>query len=152
MPSDGLVGQLMPQHKCTTWATNKACHRCTDNTSNTDRQDIRHNGTSPRERELTSCGDQVPVWNEEFIPIMLLEDIRKDLQGKMLFLSGFLAPLVGVHFSVGQVSIIVLVICEQTRIKTGEILLLLHRRHRSVTRNLMALSFVSLLSLSSRCR
>lgn len=83
---------------------------------------------------------------------MLLEDIRKDLQGKMLFLSGFLAPLVGVHFSVGQVSIIVLVICEQTRIKTGEILLLLHRRHRSVTRALMALSFVSLPSLSSRWR
>lgn len=123
MGSDGLGGRVnfLPQHKCTTRATNKARHRCTDNTSNTERQD---NVTSPRERELTSCGDQVPVWNEEFIPIMLLEDIRQDLQSKVLFLSGFLAPLVGVHFGVGQVSVIVLVICTETRIKRAEILLL----------------------------
>ena len=67
--------------------------------------------TSLLERELTSCGDQVPVWYEEFIPIMLLEHVGEDLQGKALLLSGLLAPLVWVHFGVGQVSVVVLVIC-----------------------------------------
>lgn len=71
---------------------------------------------APREkRELTSCRDQVPVWNEEFIPIMLLQDIRQDLQGKALLLSGLLAPLVRVHFGVGQVRIVVLVIWTDKR-------------------------------------
>lgn len=74
-------------------------------------KNIRHNVTSPWERELTSCGDQVPVWNEEFIPIMLLQHVGEDLQGKTLLLPGLLAPLVRVHFGVGQVSVIVLVIC-----------------------------------------
>lgn len=142
----------MHQHKYTTWATNKPCHRSTDNTSNTERQDIRHNVTSPRERELTSCGDQVPVWNEEFIPIMLLEDVGEDLQGKTLLLPGLLAPLVGVHFGVGQVSVIVLVVYKETGTKMGEILLLLHRCHGSVPRALTGPSFALLPSLSSRCR
>lgn len=83
---------------------------------------------------------------------MLLEDIGEDLQGKTLLLPGLLAPLVGVHFSVGQVSVIVLVVCEETGTKTSEILLLLHRRHGSVTKALTALSFALLHSLSSRCR
>lgn len=74
-------------------------------------KNIRHNLTSPWERELTSCGDQVPVWNEEFIPIMLLQHVGEDLQGKTLLLPGLLAPLVRVHFGVGQVSVVVLVIC-----------------------------------------
>ena len=88
--------------------------------SHKEKENIRHNVTSPRERELTSCGYQVPVWNEEFIPIMLLQHVGEDLQGKALFLPGFLAPLVGVHFGVGQVSVVVLVICRHTRGETGQ--------------------------------
>lgn len=42
---------------------------------------------------------------------MLLEHVGEDLQGKALLLSGLLAPLVRVHFGVGQVSVVVLVIC-----------------------------------------
>lgn len=83
---------------------------------------------------------------------MLLEDVGEDLQGKTLLLPGLLAPLVGVHFGVGQVSIIVLVVCEETGTKLGEILLLLHRRHGSVARALKAPSFLLLPALSSRCR
>ena len=62
------------------------------------------------ERKLTSGGDQVPVWNEEFIPKMLFEHVREDLQGKALLLPGLLAPLVGVHLGVGQVGVVVLVV------------------------------------------
>lgn len=42
---------------------------------------------------------------------MLLENIRKDLQGKAFLLSGLLAPLFWLHFSVGQICVIVLVFC-----------------------------------------
>lgn len=83
---------------------------------------------------------------------MLLEDVGEDLQGKTLLFPGLLAPLVRVHFGVGQVSIIVLVVCEETGTKMGEKLLLLHRCHGSVTRALTAPSFALLLSLLSRCR
>jgi len=44
---------------------------------------------------------------------MLLQYVREDLQGKALLLSGLLAPLVRVHFGVGQVSVIVLVVCRR---------------------------------------
>lgn len=44
---------------------------------------------------------------------MLLQHVGEDLQGKALLLSGLLAPLVRVHFGVGQVSVVVLVICRQ---------------------------------------
>lgn len=54
---------------------------------------------------------------------MLLEDVGEDLQGKPLLFPGLLAPLVGVHFGVGEVSVIVLVVCENTGTKMGEILL-----------------------------
>lgn len=74
-------------------------------------RNIRNKPSPAREIELTSCGDQVPVWNEEFIPIMLLQHVGEDLQGKTLLLSGLLAPLVRVHFGVGQVGVVVLVIC-----------------------------------------
>lgn len=62
--------------------------------------------------ELTSSGNQIPVWDEEFIPIMFLQNIRKNLQGKTFLLPGLLAPLFQFHFSVGQICIIVLVFCE----------------------------------------
>lgn len=65
------------------------------------------------ERDLTSCWDQVPVWDEEFVPVMLLQDVRENLQGEAFLLTSLLVPLIGVHFGVGQVSIIVLVICEE---------------------------------------
>lgn len=52
---------------------------------------------------------------------MLLEDIGEDLQGKTLLLPGLLAPLVGVHLGVGQVCVIVLVVCEETGTRMGEI-------------------------------
>lgn len=109
-------GRATSQHKCTTenhktrqrsplhWQHEQ--HQATINNNN-----IRHNLTSPWERELTSCGDQVPVWNEEFIPIMLLQHVGEDLQGKALLLAGLLAPLVRVHFGVGQVGVVVFVIC-----------------------------------------
>lgn len=42
---------------------------------------------------------------------MLLQHVGEDLQGKTLLLSGLLAPLVRVHFGVGQVGVVVLVIC-----------------------------------------
>lgn len=41
---------------------------------------------------------------------MLLQHVGEDLQGKALLLSGLLAPLVRVHFGVGQVRVVVLVI------------------------------------------
>lgn len=51
---------------------------------------------------------------------MLLQYVREDLQGKALLLTGLLAPLVRVHFSVRQVSVVVLVICRQTGQTDGE--------------------------------
>lgn len=150
MASDGVMGQLMPQHKYTTWATS---HVTTALTTRATPSDKTFDTTwHRREIELTSCGDQVPVWNEEFIPIMLLEDVGEDLQGKTLLLTGLLAPLVGVHFGVGQVGVIVLVVCKETGTKMGERLLLLQRCHWSVSRALTALSFALLPSLSRRCR
>lgn len=44
---------------------------------------------------------------------MLLQHVGEDLQGKALLLSGLLAPLVRVHFGVGQVGVVVLVICRR---------------------------------------
>ena len=41
---------------------------------------------------------------------MLLQHVGEDLQGKTLLLAGLLAPLVRVHFGVGQVGVVVLVI------------------------------------------
>lgn len=40
---------------------------------------------------------------------MFLQHVREDLQGEAFLLSGFLTPLIGVHFGVGQVRIIVFV-------------------------------------------
>lgn len=72
-------------------------------------------GCAVRERErasqLTSCWDQVPVWNEEFIPIMLLQHVRKDLQGKAFLLAALLAPLLWLYLGIGQVGVVVLVVC-----------------------------------------
>lgn len=109
------------------------------------------NLTSPRERELTSCGDQIPVWNEEFIPIMLLQNVWEDLQGETLLLSGLLAPLVWVHFGVGQVSVVVLVIWRETGTRTGELLLLLCTRQTNEALWSSSL-FISFITLLSRCR
>lgn len=115
MAGDGLVGQIMPQTRmhCHEPQTRHVTAALTTRATPSDKT-FDTNVTSPRERELTSCGDQVPVWNEEFIPIMLLEDVGEDLQGKALFLPGLLAPLVGIHFGVGQVRVIVLVVWEET--------------------------------------
>lgn len=85
--------------------------------------------------ELTSCRDQVPVWNEEFIPIMLLQHVRKDLQGKALLLAALLAPLLWLHLGVRQVGIVVLVVCQQETtvtaisIHTGSVLFLNIKNH-----------------------
>lgn len=62
--------------------------------------------------ELTSSRNQIPVWDEEFIPIMFFQNIRKNLQGKTFLFSSLLAPLFRLHFSVGQICIIVLVFCK----------------------------------------
>ena len=51
---------------------------------------------------------------------MLLQHVGEDLQGKALLLAGLLAPLVRVHFGVGQVSIVVLVICRYRRGETDQ--------------------------------
>lgn len=64
--------------------------------------------------QLTSSWDQVPVRNEEFIPIMLFQNIWQNLQCKMFFLSGFLTPLVWIHFSVGHVRIIIFIFLQHT--------------------------------------
>lgn len=59
--------------------------------------------------ELTSCWNEVSIWDEEFVAIMFLQDIREDLQGKAFLFPGLLTPLVRVHFGVGQVRIVVFV-------------------------------------------
>lgn len=42
---------------------------------------------------------------------MLLQHVRKDLQGKALLLAALLAPLLWLHLGVGQVGVVVLVVC-----------------------------------------
>lgn len=66
-------------------------------------------------RQLTSSWDQVPVRNEEFIPIMLFQNVWQNLQCKMFLLSGFLTPLVWIHFSVGHVCIVVFIFLKHTQ-------------------------------------
>lgn len=58
---------------------------------------------------LTSSWNEVSVWDEEFVAIMFLKDIGEDFQGEAFLLPGFLTPLVRVHFSVGQVRIIIFI-------------------------------------------
>lgn len=58
---------------------------------------------------LTSSWNEVSIWDEEFVAVMFLKDIREDLQGEAFLLPGLLTPLVRVHFGVGQVRIIVFV-------------------------------------------
>lgn len=43
---------------------------------------------------------------------MLLQHVRKDLQGKALLLAALLAPLLWLHLGVGQVGVVVLVVCQ----------------------------------------
>lgn len=59
--------------------------------------------------ELTSCWNQISIWDEEFVAVMFLQDIREDLQGEAFLLPGLLTPLVRVHFGVRQVRIVVFV-------------------------------------------
>lgn len=58
---------------------------------------------------LTSCWNEVSIWDEEFVAVMFLQDIREDFQGKAFLLPGLLTPLVRVHFGVGQVRVVVFV-------------------------------------------
>lgn len=58
---------------------------------------------------LTSCWDEVSIWDEEFVAIMFLQDIWEDLQGEALLLPGLLTPLVRVHFGVGQIRVVVFI-------------------------------------------
>lgn len=62
---------------------------------------------------LTSCWNEISIWDEEFVAVMFLQDVGEDLQGEALLLSGLLTPLVRVHFGVGQVRIVVFVCCIQ---------------------------------------
>lgn len=57
----------------------------------------------------TSGRNEVSVGNEEFVAVVFLQDVREDLQGEALLLTRLLAPLVRVHFGVGQIRIIVFV-------------------------------------------
>lgn len=43
---------------------------------------------------------------------MLLQHVGEDLQGEALLLAALLAPLLGLHFGVGQVGVVVLVVCQ----------------------------------------
>lgn len=43
---------------------------------------------------------------------MLLQHVGEDLQGKALLLAALLAPLLRLHLGVGQVGVVVLVVCE----------------------------------------
>lgn len=58
---------------------------------------------------LTSCWNEVSVRDEEFVAVVFLQDVGQDLQGEAFLLPGLLTPLVRVHFSVGQVRVVVFV-------------------------------------------
>ncbi len=58
---------------------------------------------------LTSCWNEVSIWDEKFVAIMFLQDIRENLQGEAFLLPGLLTPLVRIHLGVGQVRIVVFV-------------------------------------------
>lgn len=68
---------------------------------------------------LTSCWNEISIRDEEFVAVVFFKDIRQDLQSEALLLSGLLTPLVGVHFGVGQVCVIVFVFCKQRETKCG---------------------------------
>lgn len=58
---------------------------------------------------LTSSRNEVSIWDEEFVAVMFLKDIREYLQGEAFLLPSLLTPLIRVYFGVGQVCIIVFV-------------------------------------------
>lgn len=74
----------------------------------------------------TSGRDEVSVGDEEFVAVVLLQDVGEDLQGEAFLLSGLLTPLVRVHFGVGQVRVIVFVFCPQ-RAENGNGKFLYHK-------------------------
>lgn len=55
--------------------------------------------------------DEVPVGDEELVSVVFLQNIWEDLQCKLLLFTGAPVHRIQLHFGVGQICIILLVVC-----------------------------------------